>query len=67
MDACKSLSTIISEAIASAKEQPVTRENSCVITKLQEALMWHKEDLQTKADIAQKALRGSGAPHHSQR
>lgn len=48
------LEEYISKAISKARSSHNTRENSLVITKLQEALMWHNESLRVLQDLARK-------------
>lgn len=51
----ESLSELIAKALAAARTQTQSRENSLVITKLQEALMWHHMHEQELQNAARRA------------
>lgn len=42
-------------AIQQAKTRHSSRENSTTITKLQEALMWHREDQRVMAEMTKRS------------
>lgn len=51
----KSLQELISACLIKAREEQSTRENSLVITKLQESLMWHNEHQRALIDTARRS------------
>ena len=55
------LSDIIAKALAKAREGQNSRENALVITKLEEALLWHHQDLKVLADRARQSMGVTGA------
>jgi hypothetical protein len=52
------LDNLISRALFLAKSEASTRENSLVITKLEEALMWYRAHQQSLQELARKAQVG---------
>lgn len=58
----QSIAEAISAALSAAREAAQTRENSLVITKLQEAMHWHNADSLAKQDAARRAGFGLGNP-----
>ncbi len=50
----KSLAEYISDALAAARREQNTRENSLVTTKLEEAMMWHTSHQQRLLEAARR-------------
>lgn len=61
------LPELISECLSRARAEQPTRENALVVTKLQEAMMWHNEHQKTLLGAARRSGVGFNADARSQR
>ena len=56
MEQYPELRAAIETALFKAKSVAVTRENALVVTKIQEALLWHDENVRNLQDLARRQI-----------